>query len=361
MKKKINILFILPDLHTGGAERIVTTIANHLPRDRFRPSILLMRREGGYLEILKDDVSIIDIKTERIRNSLRPILKKIKKLKPDIVFTGFGEVNAYLSMFLNFFPKTKFIARETNVVSKHVTRREIRFFYRFYNNYHRIIVQSDDMHHDLLRSFKINSDKTIKINNPVDFDFIEEKIKHSKRPVSFDHNYKNVVAIGNLSSRKGFDNLLKVFEHLRDKNILLHILGTGRDKEELLQMKSDLDLENVIFHGQQKNPYQYLSHADLFILSSRYEGFPNVLLEAGACGVFSIANNCPGGINEIILPDINGTISDIENYSDFARTIEQSLMQSHDSARIKHSIKSRFSKEVILQKYFDLFEEVVDF
>ena len=165
MKKKISIIFILPDLETGGAERIVTTIANHLDREKFEPKILLLRKEGGYLDFLKEDVEIIDIKTPRIRHSLMPILKEIRKRKPDIVFSGFGEVNAYLAMFIKFFPKTKFIARETNVVSQHVTRKEIRFFYKFYNNYHKIICQSDDMLNDLIENFKIKKEKIIKINN----------------------------------------------------------------------------------------------------------------------------------------------------------------------------------------------------
>ena len=205
--KKISIIFILPDLETGGAERIVTTIANHLPRSTFEPKIMLLRKEGGYLEFLKGDVEVIDLKTQRIRNGLKPILTEIRKRKPDIVFSGFGEVNAYLSMFLKFFPKTKFIARETNVVSQHVTRKEIRFFYKFYNNYDKIICQSDDMMKDLKENFKIRDHKLIKINNPVDFDFIEEKLADSEMPDAFRKDYKNAVAIGNLSARKGFDNL----------------------------------------------------------------------------------------------------------------------------------------------------------
>ncbi|WP_226064662.1 glycosyltransferase [Kaistella polysaccharea] len=356
--KKISILFILPDLETGGAERIVTTIANHLPRSTFEPKIMLLRKEGGYLEFLKDDVEVIDLKTPRIRHSLKPILKEIRKRKPDIVLSGFGEVNAYLALFIKFFPKIKFIARETNVVSQHVTRKEIRFFYNFYNNYDKIICQSDDMQNDLIENFKIRKENLIKINNPVDFDFINEKLANSEKPETFKDDFKNTVAIGNLSSRKGFDNLLKVFSHLKNENILLHILGDGRDKDFLHQMKKDLGLENVIFHGQHKNPYQFLKFADLFILSSRYEGFPNVLLEAGACGTYSLANNCPGGITEIIQPGINGEIYIIENHQEFSSKILSILKETHDSEAIKNSISSRFSKDFILKKYEDLFENI---
>ncbi|MBP6577103.1 MAG: glycosyltransferase, partial [Chryseobacterium sp.] len=196
--------------------------------------------------------------------------------------------------------------------------------------------------------------KLIKINNPVDINFIEEKLAESERSVEFSHQHKNVVAIGNLSARKGFDNLLKVFTRLKNQNILLHILGDGKDKEMLLQMKEILGLDHVIFHGKKSNPYQYLKFADLFILSSRYEGFPNVLLEAGTCGVYSLANNCPGGIDEIIIDQINGEISNIESYDDFAEKIKHAVHRNNDKENIKASIKSRFSKEIILKKYEDL-------
>jgi glycosyltransferase involved in cell wall biosynthesis len=145
---------------------------------------------------------------------------------------------------------------------------------------------------------------------------------------------------------------------LKQHKVLLHILGDGRDKELLHQMKHDLDLENVIFHGVQKNPYPFLKFANLFILSSRYEGFPNVLLEAGACGTYALANNCKGGINEIIQPKINGEIFDIENHEEFATKILEILEQNHDSEAIKDSIRTRFSKEIILEKYFEVFHQI---
>ena len=355
MSQKISVMFILPNLKMGGAERIITTICNHLPREKFQPSLLLFEKVGEYLDFLKEDVEIIEANTKSIRSSLLPILKTIRQRKPDIVFCGWGEISAFVSPFIPFFKKTKFISRETNVVSKHVTRKEIRFFYRFYNNFHQIITQSDDMTNDLIENFKIKKEKIFKINNPVDFDFINEKLMISEKPEGFDSEFKNVLAIGNLSSRKGFDNLLKVFSFLKNEKIKLHILGDGADRELLLQMKQDMQLENVIFHGQQKNPYQYLKFSDLFILSSRYEGFPNVLLEAGACGVYALANDCPGGIREIVEEGINGEISDINEHQQFAEKIKEILStQKTEKNLIINSIKNRFSKEIILDKYEEI-------
>ena len=210
---------------------------------------------------------------------------------------------------------------------------------------------------EFMGKYKKKKEKLVKINNPVDFDFIQEKLNHSEKPESFNDEFKNIVAIGNLSARKGFDNLLKVFSHLKNEKIALHILGDGADKEFLHQLKNNLKLENVVFHGRQKNPYQFLKFADLFVLSSRYEGFPNVLLEAGACGTYSLANNCPGGIQEIIQNGINGEIGEIENHEKFAFKILEILSQNYDNEAIRHSIQSRFSKEIILEKYENFLKE----
>ncbi len=348
------ILFILPDLNMGGAERIITTIINTIDKTRFQPKLLLLRKEGYYLELLNKETEIIDIKKERIREAFFPILKVLRKLKPDIVFGGWGEVSAFLAPVIPFFPKIHFIARETNIVSQHITRPEIKFFYRFYNNYQTIIAQSEDMKEDLIKNVKIRESKIIKINNPIDLDLIEVKSKEEIN-LPFSPVNKNVVAIGNLSHRKGFDNLLKVFSHLKEENIHLYIFGDGNDKEELSDLKKELNLDKVHFLGITHNPFPHLKNADLFILSSRYEGFPNVLLEAGACGTFSLANNCKGGINEIIEENKNGRIRDIEDHSGFAREIKKTTEEVHDKEIIKNSIRSRYSKEIIMKQYEQVF------
>ena len=355
MKKK-SIAFILPDLNKGGAEKITTLLANELVSTTdFMVYLILMRKEGPLLEELSKNVTIINLGVTRIRQSMVKILQTIIKYKFNLVFCGYGEVNAFLSPFIPFFRKTRFIARETNIVSQHVTRKEILFFYRFYNNYSTIIAQSNDMEHDLIKNLGIKQEKIVKINNPIDLEKIDFQLAQNQE-ICFDSTQKNVVAVGNLSYRKGFDNLLKVFSYLKNESIHLHIIGDGPQKEEFLALKEKLGLNKVHFLGLKTNPYPFMQQADLFVLSSRYEGFPNVLLEAGACGTYVLANHCKGGINEIILDKINGEIASIENHKEFAEKIKEILSINKNESAIKKSISDRYSKEIILKKYIKLFK-----
>lgn len=356
MSQPKKIFFLLPGLTFGGAERVIFTLCNELDRERFSPTLVLFNQEGMPLGLLKKDVQVIDLKISRIRYAIFSVLNLIRKEKPDIVFGGWGEVSAFLSPIIPLFKKTKFVARETNVVSKHVTRKEIKFFYRFYNHFDKIIAQSDDMQKDLIENWGIQPEKIVKINNPVDLKFIQNQMKSDEN--LFSDEFKNVVAIGNLSERKGFDLLLNVFAHLKDKAIKLYILGDGRDREKLAKQKEDLGLRNIEFLGVQKNPYPFLHQADLFVLSSRYEGFPNVLLEAGACGTYALANDCLGGINEIIQPNINGEIHSIEDKKGFAEKIWLLSDKKYDKEFIQESIASRFSKEIIVEKYNQILSEL---
>lgn len=356
MNRPKKIFFLLPGLTFGGAERVIFTLCNYLNREDFQPYLVLFNKEGMPLELLNENVQVIDLKVDRIRFAIFKVLSLIRKEKPNIVFGGWGEVSAFLAPFVPFFKKTKFVARETNVVSEHVKRKEIRFFYRFYNNFHQIIAQSDDMQKDLVENINIDPRKIVKINNPVDVEFIQSQMISDEK--KFSTMVKNVVAIGNLTERKGFDMLLIVFAHLKDENIELTILGDGRDRDELIQQKEELGLEKVHFVGIQKNPYPFLQQADLFVLSSRYEGFPNVLLEAGACGTYALANDCPGGIREIIQEGINGEIHWIEDAEGFAQRVKELVQSVKNKELIVNSIHSRFSKEKIMAKYNQILREL---
>ncbi len=359
MPKRKSIAFILPNMHQGGAERIVLNLLQQLENSNYDCYLILLQKEGYYLEMLPDSVKLIDLKTARIRNSVFKILKTIRKIKPELVFSGYGEVNALLSPFLKKWNSSQYIARETNVVSEHVTRPEIRFFYRFYNAYDAVVAQSEDMKTDLEQNWNVKPEKIVKIHNPVNTAFIQEK-SEAFYPEEFQGENKKVVAMGNVSYRKGFDHLLSVFMHLKNEPIDLFIIGEGPQMTEFQNFKEVNELSQVYFVGLKDNPFPYLKNADLFVLSSRYEGFPNVLLEAGACGTYSLANDCKGGINEIIVSGVNGEIQSIENTKKFAQEIKRLVHIPFDSRIIQESIESRFQQDKIFQKYLSLFNHLTE-
>lgn len=362
MCKKV-VLFVMPNLGGAGAERVISILLNNLDRSIFVPKLVIIKSNGAnfFLDDLREDIQVISLGiSQRLRYSfwvlLIRLIKIIKQESPNILFMGAGTINAFLSPFLFFLsPKIKKIARESNLPSYFEKIFVIKLFYRFfYNNYDNIIAQSDDMILDLTRKFGINKSKLSKINNPVDSLFIDTKLSEQSQIQLFKDKV-NLVAAGRLNSQKGFDLLLKEFSKLNKNKFHLWILGEGEDMTMLKQMTESLDIEDgVTFTGNVRNPYSYMYQADLFILSSRYEGFPNVLLEAQICQCPILANNCPGGINEIISEGINGYIFSFEK-DNFKEMLDLALTANFNKNRIREMAIVRYNAPNVLSQYSNLF------
>jgi glycosyltransferase involved in cell wall biosynthesis len=130
----------------------------------------------------------------------------------------------------------------------------------------------------------------------------------------------------------------------------LTIIGDGELREKLKGLSIKLGIEeSVSFLGFQINPYKYLEIADIFISSSRHEGFPNAVLESLACGTPVVANNYKGGISEIIREGFNGSIIDITRSRDFEESIIKST--NLNSVQIKEDVVNRFQLRNIVQQY----------
>lgn len=306
MKK---VLLILPSLRGGGAERVMVTLLKYLDRNKFDLHLALISKEGPYLAEVPDDVPVYDLEAKRVRYAFIPMLKLIRQLKPDIVFSTLGHLNIALIMLKILMPShTRLIVREANTVSEIVKLSSKpwlwKFFYKtMYKRADLIVCQSDYMKQDLIENFKVPEQKAIRIYNPVDIDTIRKKANLGENPFLHSPTSPNIVAIGRLVYQKGFDRLLQAMPQLLKvkPNAKLWILGEGPLKKELKEQCNRLGItKNVEFVGFQTNPYVWLKHADLFVLSSYYEGLPNVLLEAIACECPVVAINHPGGTKEIM-------------------------------------------------------------
>lgn len=357
MEKKKNICFIMPSIGGGGAERVALHLLNNLSLDCFNLSVVIVyKNKGDYLKYLRKEVNKIFLEKDKIRYSIFSLYKVLKREKPDIVINFSFSLMMMVGVFLvPFFRNICFINRQTNILSMQGFNFLKKILLKIaYRNFNKIITQSKDMTEDLLKNVDILKEKIIEINNPVDIDKIE-KLSNENIEIEFDKNDKNLLCVGRLVPQKGFELIIQSIPLLNDKNIKLYILGDGEEKENLLNLIEKLNLiKRVFLLGRKSNPYVYMKNADLFILSSRYEGFPNVLIEAGACGLYSICNNCSGGVNEIILEGVNGNKVDFNSKDLVAKIIEKNLILNKDKEKIKESIKIRYSLDKIIKKYEDL-------
>jgi glycosyltransferase involved in cell wall biosynthesis len=270
-----------------------------------------------------------------------------------------GHLNIALIAAKPFFPRdTKLVVREA-VIPSALFREEnknIRLWGLLYRNFYkradRIVCLSDSMVSDLVENFGIPREKLVRIYNPVDTEKVRESAQTGNDP--FAGTGPHLVAAGRICRQKGFDLLIDampaVLRHFPDAQ--LTILGEGPLEAELREQARNLGLqEKVIFLGFQANPWLYLKHADAFILPSRYEGVPNVLLEALTLGTPVVVSDCPGGIREIRDSVGNMAVVPPENPSALAEAI---IAVCGNPAPSIESL-GRFDLQQVVSEYSNIF------
>ncbi len=362
IKKTKCLVGLIHVLEVGGAERMMVTVLNYFVTENFEVHLIIFDNKGDLKKELNQNIKIHDLATPSVMKGMPKCLKRLHSIKADIIFTGIGHLNIALAPFIPFMkwilPKTKWIVRETNIVSlQNKTSKYPKLFdflYRHsYKNYDVIITQSNDMKKDLEENY-FKSDKIVTINNPINHKRI--KVLASQENISsFNKKKINLLTVAGLREEKRQDLMLETLA-LLPKKYYLTIIGSGEKELELKELSKSLELmDRVSFEGYKPNPYPYMKEADLFLLTSQREGFPNVLLEANVLGLPIVAFACLGGIKEIIEEGRNGLHAPFGECKLLATQIMKADILDFDKNEISNQILSKFSSEIILKKYKEIF------
>lgn len=317
--KKTKILFYMYYLNGGGAERTIINIINNLDREKFEVLLVLgSSGEHHYLETISTDVKITYLKCSRIRNSILGLRKVIISENPDILFStlNLNNISLLISKMMTF-KKIPTIIREANnrTESGEVTSLNKIITRLLYNTQAaKVIALSEGVKTDLVNNFKIKENKIKVIYNPVDVDKIKklsiEEITDFNKPET-----DTIISVGRLEKQKDYFTLINAFNKLletRDAN--LFILGKGSLEQKLKKYCIEKNIQDKVkFLGFKQNPYKYIAKADLFVLSSKWEGFGHVIVEAMTCGTPVIATNCKSGPAEIIGNNEYGLLVPVED------------------------------------------------
>lgn len=304
------ILLLIPSLQQGGAERVIVTLLQHIDRVKFRCTLAVVDMTAAvYSNDLPADVELIDLQAKRVRGALRKIISLIWRHRPDVVFSTLGHLNLALAILMPILPRgVRYVAREATIVSQLPSAYKLpRWWFwayrRFYAQLDEIVCQSVAMRDDLVHSFDIPRAKMVVINNPVDAARVQA-LSSERIDTGMDgpeRGVVNLVAAGSLTPVKGFERIIEALALCGRRSLRLTVLGDGPLRNDLLELSASRGvLAQVRFIGYQSNPYVYFARADALVISSHFEGFPNVALESLACGTPVIATPSPGGVREIL-------------------------------------------------------------
>lgn len=378
LNKTKKILFFTSSLSGGGAEMHLLRVTNYLDRRQFKISLALAKSGGSYESFLESDVNVnyllanqIPSSTARMLLAIQPLRSLIKREKPDIICSVLD--HASLSGFIatqGLLKPPKIVVCVQNPPSINysnpwhpINRLILSLIPRLYPKADRIIALSQGVAEDLQELVPTISDRiSIIYNAGVD----DRVINQSKEPIPEEkpRNVPLIVACGRLTEQKGFPYLIEAMAKVR-QHIPAHlwILGEGKLRPQLERQIQQLGLSDCVrLLGFKNNPYQYMATADVFVLSSLYEGFGNVIVEAMACGTPVIATDCPYGPGEILTNNVNGLLVPIKNVLALSDAIIELLSRPEHRQKLSEHGQQRadsFHARTIADKYGQLFQNLL--
>ena len=344
MKRK---LLVFAQSAVGGAERMSVTITKRLDRKKFEVIYYLIGStdDKGKVPLQEFIPSDLEVRCVSGSNPLLMIGKYLcilLKERPDIVFSSVININNKLLLLRRLFKKTKFIMRCDNYLYTY-SERQRQIIDKTYHRADIIIAQTEEMKQELIDEIHIPECKVVVLQNPVDTETIDQKIQNGKNPYPNDGKLR-YVASGRFAHQKGFDLLIEAFAIVKRQqpDAELYIVGRNdggcedcyKEVKRLIEKQGLQDCVKCV--GFQANPYVYIKYADCFVLSSRWEGLPNVMIESLYLGTPVAAFKCIPVIERIVTDGADGFLAEKED----VKSLAKAMMEASSLGRVESAYKA---------------------
>lgn len=355
--KEISIL--LPDLRPGGAERIRIVLAHEFLKRGHQVEFVLLKARGELLAEAEEHFKVVDLKCDRARALPVKLRRYLRDRRPDCLITAMWPLTAIAPLVSRFSTKSKVLVSEHGILSAQYER---------WGPLHRLGLRLSTAIGYRLSSARVGVSggvvddiAALSFSNPSAFEVINNPVPPRPNPDAaaiaaadalwLNGSGKRIVSVGTLKEVKNHPLLLSAFAKLNQPDAQLMIVGDGALRPSLEQHAANLNIaDRVIFAGYQPDPTPFYHIADLFVLSSNYEGFGNVIVEALSCGTPVVSTNCPSGPAEILEDGRWGTLTPVGDADALAAAMQSSLDKSHDTEALKRRAAD-FAPEIAARKY----------
>lgn len=360
------IALFLPSLEGGGAEKVMVTLANEFACRGFLVDLVVASAIGPYLSMLDPTVNIHDLRVPRVYKSLFPLIKYLRRFRPRALlsFMGYANAIAILACKLSAVG-TRIVVSEHSFISgeqqlSNGLRAKISFLLikQLYGIAHAVCSVSEGASRDLEKFVGLKRGSVRTIYNPFDLERIAEQAAETiNHPWVKAKDLPIILSVGRLNEAKSFHVLLQAFSYVRlNRRVRLVILGEGELRHDLECLADKLKINSDDFQmpGFVSNPYAWMANCSVFVLSSRREALPGVLIEAMACGSAIVSTNCESGPNEILVDGEFGQLVPVGDAQALAKAINAAL-DADPSER--PNVKARslaFDKQRAVDSYLDL-------
>jgi glycosyltransferase involved in cell wall biosynthesis len=326
-------------MHGGGAERAALNVSRGIADLGHAVDLVLAQAEGPHLNEIPSTVRLINLEARRVLWSLPALVRYLRNERPSALLAVMNHANI-IALWAKRLAgvSTRIVVSERNTLSlsadhaltwrARLMPRLIQWFYPWADG---ITAVSNGVADDLARTTGINRQLIQVIYNPI----VTPEL-HQKTQTPLDHPWfapgqpPVLLGVGRLREQKDFPTLIQAFALARAHypTIRLMILGEGPERPALEALINQLRLEHAIsLPGFVANPYPYMARAAAFVLSSKWEGLPGVLIEALYCGTRLIATDCPSGAREVLGDGKYGQLVPVGDVATMAQAIEQALSQ----------------------------------